>query len=103
MMAVKQIIEGQSPPLNRGATTGFMFKIIDEAAANESISDEIFNKLNKYALDHTNIVETNMARKSSIQPKETGINININQNDKKENNNREDQDIEPDIEQVTTA
>lgn len=61
--SIQAIINGKTPEINRGATSGFMQKIID-FAYDTSLKMEIFDRLVDYAKKHTEIAAENMARKA---------------------------------------
>lgn len=60
--AIEDIVEGEDPPLFRGATTAFQQKILDFALDNTEGDDALFAKLVKYQADHDPIVQQNLAR-----------------------------------------
>lgn len=61
--SIQDIIAGKKPKINRGATSGFMQKIVDFAYDTE-LDDTTFNALMDYAMSHTEIATDNMARKA---------------------------------------
>jgi|TARA_Y100000310_G_C20703059_1_gene831909 hypothetical protein len=66
--SIQMIIAGKEVKLNRGATTGFVQKILDFATDKIGIEDEeTYQKLIDYANAHMDIVKENMARKVSMQ------------------------------------
>lgn len=62
--SIEDIITGKKPKKNRGATTGFIQKIIDYAYNEETLSEELFDKLVKYAQSHLEIAKQNAIRKA---------------------------------------
>lgn len=60
--AEKDIVEGKTPGLNRGADANFMQHIVDFATDTEDLSDETYKKLMDYAMAHTEIALENGAR-----------------------------------------
>jgi len=61
--AIEEILEGQKPKLNKGATSGFMQKIVDFAAENE-VDNKTYDALMNYAMAHIDIATKNMERKA---------------------------------------
>lgn len=61
--AIEEIIAGRMPKKNRGATTGFIRKIVDYAWDTEGLTDAIFNQLIAYAKAHIPIAQYNGERK----------------------------------------
>lgn len=59
--AIEDIIEGREPKVNRGATTGFVKKIVD-FAYDTDIDMKMFKKLVAYAEKHIPIAQENMQR-----------------------------------------
>ena len=62
--AIQDIVEGKNPKSNRGATTGYIAKIIDFAHDSEDLSDQVFNKLVAFARKHIPIAQKNMVRRA---------------------------------------
>lgn len=65
--AEKQIVEGKTPPLNKGANANFMQHILDFAQSTNTgdigeMPTKIYNTLLAYATAHTDIVIENMQR-----------------------------------------
>ncbi len=60
--AEEKIIQGNTPPLNRGADSNFMQHIVDYAINTENLTDEQFKALMDYAMAHTDIAVENEAR-----------------------------------------
>lgn len=58
----KEIVEGKTCKLNRGATAAFMQHIIDFATNTDDLPLDVFNKLMDYAEAHLDIVLENMNR-----------------------------------------
>lgn len=61
--AIEDIINGENPKLNRGATTLFMQTIIDYAYDTENLPLDLFQQLVDYANAHYEIAIENMLRK----------------------------------------
>lgn len=61
--AIQDIVNGKKPRQNRGATSGFMQKIVDFAYDTE-LDLETYNLLMDYAMSHSEIAADNMARKA---------------------------------------
>lgn len=62
--AIDDILEGEKPRKNRGATTGYIRKIIDFAYDSEDLDEATFKKLLAFAEEHIEIAKRNMARKA---------------------------------------
>lgn len=62
--AIEEIIAGKNPKLNRGATTGFLQKILDFAYDHTDDDFELFNRLIAYINAHQDIVMENMNRRA---------------------------------------
>lgn len=62
-MAIEEILQGNTPKINRGATDAFMQKILD-FATNTDVDEEVFNILIQYAQAHSIIAAENMNRKA---------------------------------------
>jgi len=75
--SIKDIIEGKSPKINRGATTGFVQKILDYETDHE-LDLKIAQKLRDYASAHIQIAMRNMLKKNQ-QMAEMGQQVNIPQ------------------------
>lgn len=63
--AIYEIVEGKRPKLNRGATTGYIQKILDYCYDTEGLSDELFNTLIAFANAHKPIAMKNMIRRAT--------------------------------------
>lgn len=61
-LAIDMIVKGQVPKLNRGATTGFIQKILDYTYNAENLDEETFKTLIQYADAHMPIARTNAIR-----------------------------------------
>ena len=58
--SIEEILEGGEPKVNRGANLAFIKKIKDYAIEeSDSLSDEDFVKLERYAMQHLEIAEKN--------------------------------------------
>lgn len=62
--AIEDIVEGKTPKLNRGATTGYVRKILDYAYDTEGLEDALFKKLVDFANKHVPVAAANMRRKA---------------------------------------
>lgn len=62
--AIEMIIEGEKPPLNRGATTGYQQKILDFAVDNTDNDLELYKRLTDFVDAHNEIVMENMNRRA---------------------------------------
>lgn len=71
--AIEEIIDGKEPKKFRGATTGFMQKIMDFALDNTDDNLPLFQKLMAYAKSHTDIVIENMSRKAIQERAKLGM------------------------------
>jgi hypothetical protein len=60
--AIEDILEGKKPPKNRGASTGYIRKIM-EFAYDTELDDKIFDELLAFAALHVPIAQDNAARK----------------------------------------
>lgn len=77
-MAIKDIISGREVKMNRGATTGFVQKILDYEMDHE-LDPKINKKLRDYAQAHIPIAVQNMMRKQSqIMPQQAMGAPNLN-------------------------
>lgn len=61
--ACEMILEGKQPKINKGATSGFMQKIVDFATENE-MDSKTYDALMNYAMSHYDIAMKNMERKA---------------------------------------
>ena len=64
-MAIKEIITGGEPKENRGATTGFVQKILDYET-DHNLKPEIGKKLRDYASAHIQIAMKNMLKSAPV-------------------------------------
>lgn len=62
--AIEQIIDGKNPKTNRGATTGYVQKILNYAYDNEELTKEMFDKLIAFAKLHIPLAQANMIRQA---------------------------------------
>ncbi|MES2224986.1 MAG: hypothetical protein V4478_03290 [Patescibacteria group bacterium] len=62
--AIYMIVEGKKPKLNRGATSGYVQKIVDFCYDTESLSDQVFANLMAFAELHIPIAQQNMIRRA---------------------------------------
>lgn len=60
--AERQIVQGEKPKLNRGATAAFMQHIIDFATNTDGLSQKTYKALMDYATAHAEIAAENMMR-----------------------------------------
>lgn len=72
---IQEIIAGKTPKLFRGATTGFMQKIVDFATDNTDGDMELYNKLMAYAQAHQKIVMENTMRKAMKERSQAGLGL----------------------------
>jgi len=63
--AIADIVSGKSPKVNRGATSGYVQKIVDFARDNE-LEKEVIEKLVLFANAHIPIMVQNMARQAAL-------------------------------------
>lgn len=63
--AIEDLIQGKYPPLNRGANTRFVRKIMDYALDND-LKKNIYDRLMAYAGAHIKIAAQNMARQALL-------------------------------------
>jgi hypothetical protein len=72
-IAIKEIISGETPKLNRGATTGFVQKVLDFEIEHE-LKPELAKKLRDFAQAHIPIAMRNMlkSRPAPQEPQEMG-------------------------------
>ncbi|MFA4833587.1 MAG: hypothetical protein WC619_01920 [Patescibacteria group bacterium] len=65
--SIQLILKGKKPDLNRGATTGFIQKIIDFATDKlDKKNMDKYDILMDYAMAHKNIAQENMMRKAMV-------------------------------------
>lgn len=64
LQACEDIVNGEKPKKNRGATTAFIQAIVDFASKDEDMEDETHKALMEYANDHFEIAEENMGRQA---------------------------------------
>lgn len=80
--AIFDILEGGNPKLNRGATTGYIQKIMDYCYDTEGLAQEKFDKLVAFAQAHIPIAQKNMIRKAMSIVAQNGSNpLDINAKD----------------------
>lgn len=60
--AEREIVEGKTPKLNRGADSNYMQHIIDYATDTEDLDLKTYTALMKFAMDHTDIAIENESR-----------------------------------------
>lgn len=63
--AIRDILKGKDPKINRGADTAFM-QHITNFAIDQDLEEVIFNKLMDYSIAHAEIALENMVRKAGI-------------------------------------
>lgn len=69
-VAIQDIIRGKKPDLWYGANTAFMQKIVDYASDNRVTLKEKYDVLIDYAMEHKEIVQSNLERKANEQTQE---------------------------------
>lgn len=73
--AIYEIIEGKDPKINRGATTGYVQKILDYCYDTNGLSEDLFARLLSFANVHIEIARRNTIRRAASVIAQQGGNV----------------------------